>query len=133
MNHGYVDVRLVKVLVVGPAGVGKTSLLHLLLDKDPPEARSSTGCAEQAIRVVRIENNSGTWSEISTKEFKEMIAEAVPVLYQWLQAKGKDIDKLRLCLPSLRTRSRRVWTMRAESGEVREGVRRGKIECQGSS
>ena len=94
MKYGYVDLRLVKVLVVGPAGVGKTSLLHLLLGKDPPGTRSSTACAERAIRVVCIENDSGTWSEISTEEFKEMIAEAVPVLYHELQAKGKDIDKL---------------------------------------
>ena len=94
MKRGYVDVALVKVLVVGPAGVGKTSLLHLLLSKDPPETRSSTLCAERAIRVVRIESDSGSWSEISTEEFQEMIAEAVPVLYQELQAKGKDIGKL---------------------------------------
>ena len=83
-----------KALVVGPAGVGKISLLSLLLGRAPPETRSSTGCAERAVRVVRIGTESGNWSEISTREFQEMIAEAVPVLYKELQAKGKEIEKL---------------------------------------
>ena len=88
MKQGYVNVKLVKVVVVGPAGVGKTSLLYLLLSKDPPppDTRTSTGCAERSIRVIRISQ----WSEISTKEFEEMIAEAVPVLCEELKAKGTD-------------------------------------------
>ncbi|CAI8011650.1 Polyubiquitin, partial [Geodia barretti] len=94
MKQGYVYVKLIKVVVVGPAGVGKTSLLYLLLSKDPPEQRTSTGCAERSIRVIRIGKESGKWSEIPTKEFEEMIAEAVPVLYEELKAKGKGIDKL---------------------------------------
>ena len=87
MQQGYVVTTLVKVLVVGPAGVGKTSLIYLLLRKDPPDVRTSTGCAEREIRVIRIGQESGEWSEISTKEFEEMIAEAVPVLCEKLKAK----------------------------------------------
>ena len=44
--------------------------------------------------MVRIGTESGNWSEISTKDFQEMIAEAVPVLYQELQAKGMGIEEL---------------------------------------
>ena len=83
-------IKVVKVLVVGPAGVGKTCLLYLLLGRDPPDTRTSTGCAERAIRVIRIAQESGEWSEISTKEFEEIIAEAVPVLCQELQAKEEE-------------------------------------------
>ena len=83
---------LVKVLVVGPAGVGKTSLLYLLLSKDPPDQRTSTGCAERAIRVIRIGKESGEWTEIPPKEFEEMIAEAVPVLYEELKVKGEGVE-----------------------------------------
>ena len=90
MQQGYVVIKVVKVLVVGPAGVGKTCLLYLLLGRDPPDTRTSTGCAERAIRVIRIAQESGEWSEISTKEFEEIIAEAVPVLCQELQAKEKE-------------------------------------------
>ncbi|CAI8027506.1 hypothetical protein GBAR_LOCUS15728 [Geodia barretti] len=94
MKQGYVYVKLVKVVMVGPAGVGKTCLLYLLLSKHPPDQRTSTGCAERSIRVIRIGKESGEWSEIPTIEFEEMIAEAVPVLYEELKAKGKGMDKL---------------------------------------
>ena len=90
MQQGYVVTKVVKVLVVGPAGVGKTCLLYLLLGRDPPDTRTSTGCAERAIRVIRIAQESGEWSEISTKEFEEIIAEAVPVLCEELEAKKKE-------------------------------------------
>ncbi|CAI8047507.1 Ankyrin-2 [Geodia barretti] len=87
MKKGYVVVKLVKVIVVGPAGVGKTCLIYLLLAKDPPEERHSTGCAERSIRVIRIGKEGEEWSEISTEEFMKMIAEAVPILYSELTAK----------------------------------------------
>ena len=36
---------------MGPAGVGKTCLLHLLLGKNPPPIRTSTGVAESPIAI----------------------------------------------------------------------------------
>ena len=94
MEKGYVYVMLVKVIVEGPAGVGKTSLLYLLLGKAPPEERNSTGCAERAIRVIRVGKEGEEWSEISTKEFQEMIAEAVPILCEQLKTRGKGMNEL---------------------------------------
>ena len=93
-----------KVIVVGPAGVGKTCLIYLLLSKPPPDERHSTGCAERSIRVIRIgkegedkegEDKEGKkikWSEIPTEEFMKMIAEAVPILYNELTAKTKEAE-----------------------------------------
>ena len=68
MKDGYVVVSLVKVIVEGPAGVGKTCLLNLLLKKPPPQDRHSTGCAEQAIRLIRVgkERGSGTRSPLKS-------------------------------------------------------------------
>ena len=86
MKQGYVVVTLVKVIVEGPAGVGKTSVIYLLLGKPPPDQRHSTGCAERAIRVIRIGKEGEEWSEISTEKFQEMIAEAVPILYEELRS-----------------------------------------------
>ena len=94
MEKGYVYVMLVKVIVEGPAGVGKTSLLYLLLGKAPPEERNSTGCAERALRVIRVGKEGGEWSEISTKEFQEMIAEAVPILCEELKTRGKGVNEV---------------------------------------
>ena len=95
MKKGYVEVKLVKVIVVGPAGVGKTCLIYLLLSKPPPppDKRHSTGCAERSIRVIRIGKEGEEWSEIPTEEFMKMIAEAVPILYSELTAKTKEAEQ----------------------------------------
>ena len=97
MKVGYVTVKLVKVLVVGSAGVGKTSLIKLLLDQDPPGERNSTGCLERSIRVIRIlrekrgKVEEEEWNERTQQELNNMIAEALPVLLKDLK-KG-DTDK----------------------------------------
>ena len=103
MKQGYVYVSLVKVIVEGPAGVGKTCLIYLLLSKCPQGKRHSTGCAERAIRVIRIAvgKEGGEWSEISKNEFQKIIAEAVPVLCKELDMKGKGIEALDELLSSL--------------------------------
>ena len=95
------NVTLVKVIVEGPAGVGKTCVMYLLLSKSPPKERHSTGCAERAIRVIRVGKEEGEWNEISTKEFQEMIAEAVPILYEELRANGKGLEELENVLSGL--------------------------------
>ena len=94
MKEGYVTVKLVKVLVVGSAGVGKTSLIKLLLDQDPPGERNSTGCLERSIRVIRVLRERGKdqgekWNELPQEELDEMIAEAVPVLVKNLNKKNE--------------------------------------------
>ena len=93
MKKGYVEVKLVKVIVVGPAGVGKTCLIYLLLSKPPPDKRHSTGCAERSIRVIRIGKEGEEWSEIPTEEFMKMIAEAVPILYKDLMTETKEAEQ----------------------------------------
>ena len=100
MKHGHVNVNVVKVIVKGSAGVGKTCLTHLLLDKPPPQERQSTGCAERSIRVIRVGKEGGKWNEISTNEFQKIIAEAVPVLYKELERRRRkrkrpaDVDEV---------------------------------------
>ena len=94
-------VTLVKVIVEGPAEVGKTCLVYLLLGKPLPDERHSTGCAERAIRVIRVGKEGGEWSEISANEFQEMIAEAVPVLYEELITRGEGMQELLKVLEGL--------------------------------
>ena len=52
MTKGYVKVSVIKCLILGAAGVGKTHLKHLLLQKDPPELRVSTGLADNPVRAI---------------------------------------------------------------------------------
>ena len=52
MKKGYVETSVTKCLILGAAGVGKTHLKHLLLKKDPPEQRVSTGLADNPVRAI---------------------------------------------------------------------------------
>ena len=52
MTKGYVETSVSKCLILGAAGVGKTHLKHLLLKKDPPEQRVSTGLADNPVRAI---------------------------------------------------------------------------------
>ena len=52
MSKGYVENSVTKCLILGAAGVGKTHLKHLLLKKDPPEQRVSTGVADNPVRAI---------------------------------------------------------------------------------
>ena len=122
MKLGYVNITLVKVIVEGPAGVGKTSVIYLLLSKSPPENRHSTSCVERAIRVVRVGKEGEKWKEISTEEFEEAIAEAVPILYKELRAKGKGMEELESVLSDLNVGEEQGERERSmENEETREG------------
>ena len=46
------ETSVTKCLIVGAAGVGKTHLKHLLLQKDPPNQRVSTGLADNPVRAI---------------------------------------------------------------------------------
>eukprot|EP00731_Ephydatia_muelleri_P038624 Em0834g1a len=52
MTKGYVETSVTKCLILGAAGVGKTHLKHLLLKKDPPQQRVSTGLADNPVRAI---------------------------------------------------------------------------------
>ena len=124
MKKGHVHVKLMKVIIEGPAGVGKTCLMYLLLGKSPPspEQRHSTGCAERAVQVIHVGKEGEMWSEISRKEFQEMIAEAVPILHEELKAKGKGIKDLDDVLSGL-------GSVEGEAGEGQEGE--GEVDGEG--
>ena len=52
MTKGYVETSVTKCLILGAAGVGKTHLKHLLLKKDHPKQRISTGLADNPVRAI---------------------------------------------------------------------------------
>ena len=52
ISKGYVETSVTKCLILGAAGVGKTHLKHLLLKKDPPKQRVSTGLADNPVRAI---------------------------------------------------------------------------------
>ena len=52
MTKGYVEISVIRCLILGAAGVGKTHLKHLLLKMDPPGLRMSTGLADNPVRAI---------------------------------------------------------------------------------
>ena len=134
MKHGHVNVNVVKVIVKGSAGVGKTCLTHLLLDKPPPQKRQSTGCAERSIRVIRVGKEGGEWNEISTNEFQKIIAEAVPVLYKELERsrrKRKTLEDVDKVLSNLKLEEEKKEAVNEVGIEKQVGVKASSSEKEG--
>ena len=71
-------------IVLGQAGVGKTSLKCLLLDQWPPDVRSSTICAETPVRIMlrkvsqtRMQNLKGRWKEVNDDKLLDTVAKMI--------------------------------------------------------
>ena len=92
MKEGKIDVSVIKVIIVGTAGVGKTCVYHLLLGLQPPDKRTSTECAKRPIRVIQIigEEEGEKWEEA---DLKQMVAEAVPILCKRLRRHAQQMKK----------------------------------------
>lgn len=92
MKDGYVNVSIVKVIIVGPAGVGKTCLRFLLLSKAPPspDERTSTSLSERPIKVIQVGEEGGKWEEIDMTKLNKLVAEAVLILHDRLESKESD-------------------------------------------
>ena len=79
MKKGCIKRKVIKCLIVGAAGVGKTSIKHLLLNKELPEKRVSTGVTENPTRAVSIARanmkEDGSWYVMDNdEELTKMIA-----------------------------------------------------------
>ena len=64
--------------MVGTSGVGKTCLKCLLMGRNPPDARTSTICAEHPIKTRSVSSSQfqklrGKWKEVSTDKLLPMI------------------------------------------------------------
>ena len=86
MQDGVTKVLIIKALVIGPPGVGKTGIRCLLLGLPPPPRRTSTPLATRATRAIsfyRIKaNGSGdvTWMELDGDTYLKYIAEEVKMI-----------------------------------------------------
>ena len=84
MKAGFVGVTIIVCVVLGPPGVGKTSIKYLLLDQRPPHLRSSTICAETPLRIeikpmseARIQTLKGNWKEVKGEEMLDTVARMI--------------------------------------------------------
>ena len=81
LSHGYVVIKVAITIVVGPAGVGKTHLKFLLLEKKPPVLRSSTPGADvpvliqvRTVSTERFRKLGKKWQEVSADQMLPLIA-----------------------------------------------------------
>ena len=83
MKAGYVSVSNTSVMIAGPAGVGKTTLKHIIFRLPPPEVRNSTNLGEAPVCAVRkvsaesIRKYDTTWEQIKSKSLMSIVAETV--------------------------------------------------------
>ena len=86
MREGRTKLLIIKALITGPPGVGKTGIRYLLLDLPPPSRRTSTPLATRATRAIsfyRIKaDGSGdvTWTELDDDTYLKYIAEEVKMI-----------------------------------------------------
>ena len=78
LKQGYVLLKNFIALMVGTSGVGKTCLKCLLMGLNPPDARTSTICAEHPIKIRSVSSSQiqklrGKWKEVSTDKLLPMI------------------------------------------------------------
>ena len=60
MQYGYIERKVVKCLIVGAAGVGKTSIKCRILNMEPPKPRDSTGVADKPAVAVSLSQPVGS-------------------------------------------------------------------------
>ena len=86
MREGRTKLLIIKALITGPPGVGKTGIRYLLLDLPPPRRRTSTPLVTRATRAIsfyRIKaDGSGdvTWTELDDDTYLKYIAEEVKMI-----------------------------------------------------
>ena len=87
MRDGVTRVFIVKVLIIGAPGSGKTSLRYLLLGLPPPDKRTSTPLATRAVRAISIHRikadgsgSTSTWKELDDDTYLGFIAKEIKIL-----------------------------------------------------
>ena len=83
MRKGRVSVRIIKAILIGAAGVGKTHLKFLLLGRNAPTLHISTPVAEVPIRCVsgtKIQLFDGGWRVINEEDLEEILATHIPLV-----------------------------------------------------
>ena len=85
MRDGLTKVLIIKALIIGPPGVGKTGIRYLLLGLPPPSRRNSTPLATRATRAIsfyriKADGSDVIWTELDDDTYLKYIAEEVKMI-----------------------------------------------------
>ena len=97
LSHGFFDVSIIFSIVVGPAGVGKTLLKFLLMDKKRQGGRNSTSCAEAPVQIQVRTVSAEQFLKLGSK-WREVSAEKMlPLIAKYIRSmsvkKGQDVPE----------------------------------------
>ena len=74
LKDGFVSANIMKILIIGAAGVGKTHLLHLLLNEQPPNVRHSTPVMQRPIQVIQTTLKHSSFESLTDKRLYDLLA-----------------------------------------------------------
>ena len=96
MKDGSVSVKMINALILGEAGVGKTSTKCILFNEPPPKDRTSTSLADELLcaRVsspkplirpknvseVKVRSVANHWKALNDKQLQEIVADAIAAI-----------------------------------------------------
>ena len=88
MKAGYVTMKVFNTLILGMAGVGKTSFKHILLGLLPPDVRNSTSLADAPIQIPLIRDVSGVkvqagesgWKPIQGDDLQKIVTDTISTI-----------------------------------------------------
>ena len=124
LEKGYILCNIIKVLTLGAAGSGKTSMKYRLLREESPAKRCSTALAEASVRAISralFGKDLTGWIRITPEKFMEMLADAliagVPMEEQ-LEALRAGVEQLK---KSLSEENLSKESERKENGHRKKG------------
>ena len=87
------NITVIKVIIFGTAGVGKTCVYRLLMGLEPPKERRSTPCGMRPVQVIQItiEGKNNDWTKA---DLEQMIVEAVPILCKRLKSYSQKLEDI---------------------------------------
>ena len=95
LQEGYVLLTIIKLILMGPPGVGKTAFKSLLFNWKPVLQHNSTGIASRPVQAVErmIEQDKGRiWEKISAERLLSMLAAAMNIRTNKLKSPSTSED-----------------------------------------
>ncbi len=82
MKDGFVTLKTINLILMGPAGSGKTSVKDLVLNNEVKEKRNSTPPLDRTIRVRSVASHhfmckGKEWNEMTTQDLKSLLSRAI--------------------------------------------------------
>lgn len=92
LKEGFVEAELLKIVIIGGAGVGKTHLLHCLFNEPPPTIRCSTSICERAVDTIVVDTNKHkSFTRLNRKELLSVMASFTNTMSQTTNLQSSDI------------------------------------------